>query len=151
MSISGWLVRWLKINPPASASTKPPMPAKSSDARSSSRNACVGAQSCSSTRWPISVAAIAKQRECAFDEFAVADRLQLGETPLALPQTAGRESDDIVLLFRCAQAAADQTVARDQVDVRARNLRELLRHAIVERESERDGAQHFRFGEFRGL
>ena len=50
MSISGWLVRWLKNNPPASASTKPPTPAKSSEARSSSRNACVGAQSCSSTR-----------------------------------------------------------------------------------------------------
>ena len=74
-----------------------------------------------------------------------------GEMPARAAETAGGQERHHVFLFRRAQAAAGQTVARNQVDVGARDLRKLLRHAIVEREAERDGAQDFGFGEFRGL
>ena len=74
-----------------------------------------------------------------------------GEMPARAAETAAREKRRDVFLFGRAQAAAGETVARDQVDVGARDLRKLLRDAIVEREAERDGAQDFGLGELRGL
>ena len=87
--------------------------------------------------------AIAEEREGTFDELALADRPDAGRDAGCAAETAAREKRRDVFLFRRAQAAAGETVACDQVDVGARDLRKLLRDAIVEREAERDGAQDF--------
>ncbi len=57
---------------------------------------------------------------------------------------------DLFLLVR-AQAAAGEAIARHQIDFRACDARQFLRHAIVENEPERDDADDFGFREFRRL
>ena len=66
-------------------------------------------------------------------------------------ETAGGQQRRDVFLFSVAEAAAGQAAAGDEIDVGARNLRKLSCDAIVEREAERDRAEYFGLGEFRGL
>src|SRR5688572_12581985 len=95
--------------------------------------------------------AIAEERERAFDELALADRPYARRDARHAAETTARQKRRHVFLFCRPQAAAGKTVARHEVDVGARDLRKLLRHAIVEREAERDGTQDFGLGELRGL
>ena len=66
--------------------------------------------------------AIAEQWERAFDELAVPIVLTLGETPAALPSMPAASSE-ATSFARGGQAAAGETIARDEVDVGPRNLR----------------------------
>ena len=86
---------------------------------------------------------IAEQRKRAFDEFAAADPLKLRGDAAVLgasaPATASPGRD------RCSSARSGccpQGASRDESDVGAGHLRQFLCDTIVQREPERDGAEH---------
>jgi hypothetical protein len=96
-------------------------------------------------------ALIAEQRKRSLDKLPFSDLSQRRGDTLRTSQLAGGKSRYHLPLFDVAEAAASELVARDEIDVGACDLRELLGDAIVQAEPERDGAQDFSLGKFRGL
>src|SRR5688500_14596040 len=88
-------------------------------------------------------ALIAEQGIRAFDELAGPYLSPCGRHALRFGEAARSEYCAELRLFVARQAAADEPLAPHEIDVGASNVRELLRDAVVQREAERDGREHF--------
>jgi hypothetical protein len=154
MSISGLLVRRLKIKPPARAITNAAgagQQERSGQLVDELLRGCPVLQKHQLAH--LIRRAIRKQREGAFDESPRPDLPALRGNALwreARLRAASHRGCQVPPFVR-GEAAAHHFSAGHQIDLRTGPLRQLLRHVVTEDEPERERTQHFAIREFGGL